>query len=83
MDVALPKAIELIKADHAVGDNYDYYLLVNLAEIENPLSEFKIELLSLVVTLKNNLPKIDFELDSDKDDYCESIVRLKDKMNKQ
>ena len=83
MDVALLKAIELIKVDHAVGDNYDYYLLVILIEMENPLSEFKIELLSLVATLKNNLPKIDFKLDSDKDDYCESIERLKDKTNKQ
>lgn len=82
LDIAVPKAIELIKEDHAAGDNYDYCLLVNLSEMENPLLEFKTELSSLVATLENDLPKIDFELDSDKDDYCESIERLKDKINK-
>lgn len=80
LDIAVPKAIELVKENHAVGDNYDYCLLVNLSKMDNPLSEYKIELSSLVEVLENDFLKIDFELDSDKDDYCESIQRLKVKI---
>lgn len=80
LDIAVPKAIELVKGNHAVGDNYDYCLLVNLSKMDNPLSEYKIELSSLVAVLENDFLKIDFELDSDKDDYCESIQRLKVKI---
>ena len=82
LDIAVPKAIELIKENHAVGDNYDYCLLVNLSTMENPLSEYKTELSILMTMLENDLSKIEFELDSDKTDYCESVERLKDKINK-
>ena len=80
LDISIPKAIEMIKDDHSAGDYYDYCLLVNLSKIDNSLSKFKTELLSLIATLENDFPKMEFELDSDKDDYCESIQRLKAKI---
>ena len=80
LDIAVPKAIELIKDNHAVGDYYDYCLLVNLSKMDNPLTEYKTELSSLVTMLENDFSKIEFELDGDKDDYCESIQRIKAKI---
>lgn len=82
LDISVPKAIDLIKENHAVGDYYDYCLLVNLSKMDSPLSEFKAELASLLVILENDFPKIEFELDSDKDDYRESMQRLKAKIEK-
>ena len=81
LEISVPKAIEFITKDHSAGDNYNYCLLVNLSKMENPLTDYKKELLSLVETLEKDLNSIKFDLDSDKDDYCESIKRLNEKIN--
>lgn len=81
LDLAVPKAIELIKKDHSVGDYYDYCLLCNLSKMESSLTEFRDEIKDLIDILEKDFSSIDFELDDDKDDYLSSIERLKNKIS--
>lgn len=79
LDIAIPKAINIVKDNHAAGDYYDYCLLVNLANLESPLSNYKEQFESLIQILEKDFNSINFELDSDKEDYLESIKRIKEK----
>ncbi len=81
LDISVPKAIDIIKKDHAAGDYYEYCLLVNLSKMEYPLVEYKEQLLDLIEILEKDFNNIEFELDSDKEDYLNSIENLKKKIN--
>ena len=80
LDTSIPKAVEMINNDPSVGDNYDYCLLYNLAHMESSMTEFKKLLSSLVENLESKFETVEFELDSDKEDCCESINLLKGKI---
>lgn len=80
LDIAVPKAIEILKDNHAAGDNYDYSLLVNLSNVESSLSNYKGIISDLINVLENDYKNIDFDIESDKQDYLESIERLKQKI---
>lgn len=80
LDTSLPKAIEMVSKDPSVGDNYDYCLLYNLAHMECPMTEFKQLVSSLIDNLEAKSKNMEFELDSDREDYLESIKLLKDKI---
>ena len=77
LDTAIPKAIEIIKNNHSAGDYYDYCLLVNLSKINASLSNYKDSLLSLITVLEKDFSNIKFEFESEKEDYLDSIKRLK------
>lgn len=80
LDISVPKAVEILKHNHSAGDNYDYSLLVNLSNVESPLSEYKDIISDLIDVLLNDYKSIKFELESDEQDYLESIERLKNKI---
>ena len=80
LDICVPKAIEILKQDHSAGDNYDYSLLVNLSNVESSLIEYKEKISDLINVLENDYKSITFELESDEQDYLESIERLKEKI---
>jgi len=80
LDTSVPKAIELIKANHAAGDYYDYCLLVNLSKMESSLIKYKKELYELITILESDYDKISFDLDSDKEDYLLAIKYIKNKI---
>ena len=81
LDISIPLAIKMIEENHSVGDYYDYCLLVNLSKMDSPLIQYGDSILKLVTVLENDFKGIEFELESDKDDYLESIERLKEKVN--
>lgn len=81
LDLAIPKAIELIKDNHSTGDYYDYCLLHSLSKMESPLTDFKEAITNLIDVLEKDFPSINFELEDDKDDYLSSIERLKNKIS--
>ena len=81
LEISVPKAIEILKRDHSAGDNYDYSLLVNLSNVESSLSKYKDIICDLINVLENDYKSITFELESDEQDYLESIKRLKEKLN--
>ena len=78
LEIAVPKAIEILKKDPSAGDNYDYCLLINLSKVESSLNEYKDLVSSLIETLEKRFDKIEFDLDSDKEDYLEAIKLLKE-----
>lgn len=80
LEISVPKAIELLKQNHSAGDNYDYSLLVNLSNVESSLIEYKEKISDLINILENDYKSISFELESDEQDYLESIERLKEKI---
>ena len=81
LDISIPLAIKMIEENHSAGDYYDYCLLVNLSKMDSPLIQYGDSILKLVTVLENDFKGIEFELESDKDDYLESIERLKEKVN--
>lgn len=80
LDIAIPKAIEMIKEDHSVGDNYDYCMLINLSKIEASLSDYKEQLSELIGILRADLNKTEFEFEEDKNECFEAISRLEAKL---
>ena len=80
LDIAVPKAIEIIKENPSAGDYYNYCLLVNLSKISVSLSTYKESLIKMIEILDRNLSIIEFEVDSEKEDYLESIENLKKKI---
>ena len=80
LDISIPKAVEIIKEDHAAGDNYDYCLLYNLSNIEALLTDYKELIADLIIILEKDFEAISFEFEDEKKDYLESIDRLKSKI---
>ena len=80
LDLAIPKAISFVKNDSSAGD-HPYQLLENLSKLPY-LSNYKNEIKVLLKTLEAELPNIEFELDEEKDDFCESLERLRRVLNK-
>ena len=80
LDLAIPKAIEMIEKNHAVGDYYEYCMLVNLSKIEAPLSKYKEKITNLIALLKKDHDHIDFESKRIEERYLDSIERLKKKI---
>ena len=80
LDISIPKAVEIIKEDHAAGDNYDYCLLYNLSNIEASLTDYKELITDLIIVLEKDFEAISFEFEDEKKDYLESIDRLKSKI---
>lgn len=80
LDIAIPKAIEMIKEDHSVGDNYDYCMLINLSKIEASLSDYKEQLSELIGILRADLSKTEFEFEEDENECFEAISRLEAKL---
>ena len=76
IDISVPKAIEMIKNDHSVGDYYDYSLLVNLSNMQTSLTKYKEQITSLIEILEKDFNTIKFDLDSDKTDYVNSVDNL-------
>lgn len=79
-EIAIPKAILMIKSNHSIGDLYDYELLINLAESNVDLSTYKKSIKELINILTSDFTSISFELDSDKKDYLHSLDLLKSRI---
>ena len=77
LDLVVPKAIKEINKNPKIGDYYDFQMLVNLSNLSDKLIPFKTEIQSLANHLETIVPQIEFELDSDKDDFKASISKLK------
>ena len=82
LDIAVPKAIDLIKKNPSIGDNYHFSLLKNLSCMDSSLLPFKAKLLDLIIFLEHNPRAIIFEEDYEKERFLESLKRLKAKVNK-
>lgn len=80
LEIAVPKAIEILKKDHSAGDNYEYCLLFNLSNMNSSLKEYKDDIFALINILETDFKNIVFDLEDDKKDYLESIKRLKEKI---
>ena len=80
LDIVIPKAIQMIEENHAVGDNYDYCMLINLSKIEAPIRDYKAQLSGLIGILRNDLGKTEFEFEEDKNECFEAISRLEAKL---
>lgn len=80
LDIAIPKAIKMIKEDHSVGDNYDYCMLINLSKIEASLSDYKEQFSELIGILRADLSKTEFDFEEDKNECFEAISRLEAKL---
>lgn len=77
LDLVIPMAIKEIKNNPKIGDYYDFQMLVNLSDLSSKLIPFKNEIQSLADYLESISSQIEFELDSDKDDFKTSISKLK------
>ncbi len=77
LDLVIPMAIKEIKNNPKIGDYYDFQMLVNLSDLSSKLIPFKNEIQSLADYLESISSQIEFELDSDKDDFKASISKLK------
>lgn len=77
LDRVVSIAIELIKSNHNIGDLYDYEMLVNLSDVKHLDSILKTDISNLINLLEKDYSGINFELDSDREDYLEAIKKLK------
>lgn len=79
-EIAIPKAIVMIKNNHSIGDLYDYELLFNFAESNVDLSTYKKSVEELINILVSDFTSVHFELESDKTDYLHSLDLLKSRI---
>ena len=80
LEITIPKAIEILTKNHSAGDNYDYCLLVNFSNMSASFEKYKNDISTLINILESDFKNIVFDLEEDKNDYLESIKRLKGKI---